>query len=365
MRITFALRGDAERKPGGDSKKVAHYSNFLTDRGFEVDVAYSPKELLDSKPDLVHILNLDLPYENLNYALLAEQRHVPVVLSSIHHPWDGVRAYYKTSHDRFFKLLRTAGLDADRGAAVREIAKLAARMSPESSRFLRLAAESRLGTLKAQRTLLNKCSMVFTMAPGEEVALKHDLQYLGSITYVPNGMSFKPPSDTEEPPRLNRVAVVGRVEPRKNSLELARALSALGKEAVFAGRPNSNHEKYVQAFENEIQRNDCLTYAGNLDRNELQTLLRSSTHYVNASWFEVVSQADFEAAALGCRLVSTKWSYLDDFIDFQNIDPSALLSDTAPSILEKALVDSTRVSDVPTLAWDSAAEALIRAYNQF
>ncbi|NKR46651.1 hypothetical protein GS506_18605 [Rhodococcus hoagii] len=356
MKVIYALRGDARAKPGGDTKKIDKYVTALSESGVETSIVTSVEELESSRYDICHLVNLDLPIENLRYARAARRAGARVAMSTVSHPIDGLRGLYEQGDDWFFKYCRALKIDAEYGISARESLKLIQRreMSPLSRPW---------GLSRVQQKLLAECDAIFPMAEGELAELSRRFDFEAPSVLVKNGVSFT--RDIGCSSRPYDVIVVGRVEPRKNTVEIAELLARTGHRAVFVGPKNNNHKAYVQRFETCVDRASNLSYMGQRSPAEVKSLMQNSLYYVNAAWCEVVSQADIEAASQGCRVLSTKYSYLSDFIPggFTEIDPHRIVDGGALGYLQGLLGgDAIAEAELPHDTWESAATSLLSSY---
>ena len=309
MRITYAVRADARRKHGGDVGKVAHYRHHLDPGAFPATLACSLRELEASRPDLVHLLNIDLPLENLAYARWCRRAGVPYVVSTIHHPLAGLRAYYDGDrYDRLNRVLRRAGVGFARGWLLRERIKLGAQ------RRLRGAAAVPWRSLRAaQQEVLAGAAAILPQTPGERRTVTDEIAVLPT-RLVPNGITFL---NGGLGPTARRVGVlsVGRVEPRKNQVGLLRALRGSGVPVTVVGQRNPTHPDYLADFDREIAANPLATYHPHVDQADLVGFYQRARVHVSLSWYEVASQVDVEAVALGCHPVVTRHSYIGDYVE--------------------------------------------------
>jgi glycosyltransferase involved in cell wall biosynthesis len=224
---------------------------------------------------------------------------------------------------------------------------------------------SSVGLSRRQQQLISLVDFVLPMADGERRELLHRFDIQCPMGIVENGSTFVQP-ELPEGARSNDVVVVGRVEPRKNTVEIARSLAELGVSAVFLGAPNNNHNSYVTEFRRIISRYDKLTYHGSVDLAKVRATLLTSKYYVNASWCEVVSQADIEAASSGCMVISTRHSYLSDFLGcgYAVIDPLCIASGRGTEHLDKAMQLGVRGSSALMKTWPEAITALDDVYRK-
>lgn len=362
MNIVYLLRMDGQTKPGGDTTKAQRFCHHIGLAGHQTEIQFGRPS--GPPPDLVHLVNLDLPLENgrLLYQARRMWPDARVAISTVHHPFDGIGAYYASELDRFFRATKRLGIPWEASVTFREWMKLLRRTGRPTGNPL-------ASTRTYQRKLLTMVDLALPMAPGEERTLFRDLGEVDTqMAIVPNGQSFPTEKQEEGSSRTDdHVVVVGRVEPRKNSVAAALALRDAGINATFIGAKNTNHSAFCSLFQSIVDSAQNLNYLGPLPHADLQEVLRTGTHYVNPSFFEVVSQADVEAASLGLRVVTTKWSFLPDVLgasNFSTVDPSALLAPEGATILADAL-SSAPVPELPPLpTWETASDTLLAAYGK-
>ncbi|MGO4234686.1 glycosyltransferase [Pseudarthrobacter sp. YAF2] len=360
MKVVFALRADAYDKPGGDSKKVARYQEGLREEGWESEVVTSPRELAATKSDIVHLMNLDTPRENLRYSQVAKKTGRPFVISTIRHPFAGMESMYEFGSDRFYSQLRRLGIGAETGIGLREQVKLL------KQKNLRAAVVP--GTYRSlQWKLVRDAAAIYPMAAGESDAIARDFQSGTPHRIVRNGFSFSSSSTpkTSTPPDYNLVSV-GRIEPRKNSLLLAKVAGQTDLKTVFVGALNDNHPGYAQEFLTLVDQHDNLEYLGQQDHGAILSTIQRSEAYINPAWFEVVSQADVEAACAGLRIISTRHSYLEDALggDVKRFDPLELLGEDAPRRLVELYQSATQVNGAPDRQWRVCSAELAASYRE-
>lgn len=360
MKVVFALRADAFVKPGGDSKKVERYREGLGRLGWDTEIVTSPNDLKKADSDLVHLMNLDTPRENVHYARIASQLQRPFVLSTIRHPYEGMRSMYEFGDDPFYRALARLGVEAEIGIGFREQVKLTKQKNVG-------AALIRGRYRSLQELLVKNASAVFPMAVGEAEVLRRDFGTETPQKIIRNGFSFSPTSSASLANGHDFDLVsVGRIEPRKNSLVLARAAARSGLRIAFIGALNGNHKSYSDKFLQVVENNDNVEYLGHQDHGAMTEILHRCDVYINPAWFEVVSQADVEAACLGLRIVSTRHSYLEDALgpEVKRFDPVDLLGGGAGERLRELFAAATKVSGAANRDWNDCSIDLDSAYRE-
>ncbi len=161
---------------------------------------------------------------------------------------------------------------------------------------------------------------------------------------------------------------VGRIEPRKNQLNLIRAVKKIGnKRLVMIGSPVSGHESYFKKCQEEgkgftlfmptIKHEDAL----------LRSAYAACELFVLQGWFETPGLAAMEAALAGARVVATcggsTREYFLGTIDY--LDPSNV-SDIRQVIaknLNTAKNDRLKNHILQNFTWDKIAKSTCAHYK--
>ena len=354
--VAFALRSDARTKPGGDSSKIARYAKKLESIGWQTQTVTHLGQL-DSLPDIVHITNLDLPRENLLYVREARRLGARVVLSTIRHPLEGIRAMYRSGADTMYAKTRRLGMSAEQAVGMRERLKLASRRQFAAAmipgQYLALQAE-----------LLKRVDAFLPMASGEAEAIQRDFG-LDSGTIIRNGYSFSRSGSDTPSHVIYDVISVGRIEPRKNSLALAHALHQSKVHGAFLGAINDKHARYARDFRRMAEASPYVTHLERVPHDQVPATLASARVYVNPAWFEVASQADVEAATVGLPVVTTIHGYAQDSLghNVATLDPEHLVQDPRAA-LEQALHDASPCYPATDRDWDQCGIELDAVYRE-
>lgn len=158
--------------------------------------------------------------------------------------------------------------------------------------------------------------------------------------------------------------MVGRVEPRKRQLEIAAIAAAQGLDLTIIGDLQSPNAGFGSAFTRLSDSNACIHYLGPLPHAETLRILADSRVLVNASWVEVQSLVDIEAASMGCFIAATpaghsrEWlgthlTTVDDLADLGGLVRVAVMLARAPHGPPPLVYPQT---------WDQAAGQLLSEY---
>ena len=358
LNILYCLRRDAHTKPGGDSGKVEKYIKELSKINIKANIVTNPSQLsqLTSDPTLVHIFNTQTPYENIPYYKWAKRRKIPIYFSTIHHQEKFMEMYFKTSKiGRFLNYEMHSWLTS----LAREI--LVYRSIRNLTNFSRLPKS-------INRKIIENSESIFPLSTSELEHLETDHAIRipkEKVTIIPNGQTFTSP--TEQLTRDIDILVVGRIEPRKNQLKIAQALSKSNYTVCFAGQENTNHTTYVRDFKDTVNSSKNISFIGKQNQDQLKELYTKSRINLSNSWFEVVSQVDLEATALGCKpIVSEAGAILDYF------SPAPIT--LSPNCSEQEILDAVNSAALPTYSpkiredyffeWSSIVEKILHIYRK-
>lgn len=166
-----------------------------------------------------------------------------------------------------------------------------------------------------RRRLLEKSSAIIALTSWEKQSLsrllwiEHD-----KISVLPNGVEerFYAARNDEFVTTygLNDVVLcVGRVEPLKNQLQIAKAMQSTTLDTVFIGSAASRgcdaDEQYLTEFSEVVNQSPNLTWLNGVDHNStvLCSAYAAARVHVLASNAEAQGLVTFEAAAAGCNIV--------------------------------------------------------------
>jgi glycosyltransferase involved in cell wall biosynthesis len=369
--IDFIVRSDSPTKSGGDSLQIAEYIQRLERRGADCRIIPFTPSMKVRDGAIAHIVNMDRPFDLLS-SIAAADGH-PVVVSPIHHDL------------HFVRQMRLA----DNGWSLRTII---GHVLPEPMRELLgfgvrsfRSAASTLDRLSAVRSLLaaivvaprvwrhvgaalDGVSAVALLARGEGVSIQRDTGWRGrNAILVPNG--HPPMSHIEalrKESRMRNIGIlsVGRIELRKRQLEVAREALRQATNVVFVGPAPAGGSRYASEFSRVVNESrGLLEWRGLASHSEVLELMSRARVVINASWVEVQSLVDIEAAFSGCQVVvagggNSRESLIDHIHEITQDGVGALLREAA------SLSDNPGPVrfPLPTWSWDDAVDALANVY---
>ena len=277
----------AFQAPGGGENQLIQTGVHLEEMGVPVRLFLPWTGRLETAR-ILHLFGMSR--EGLELARIARARRVPVVLSPI--CWYEPRA-------------------------------LAALETDPTRKLMALAAWGLRSLVPAvpswRRALLKLADMVLPNSRSEAAQL---IRLFGvtreRIRVVPNGVL---PAMALASPELFRaewgadpfVLFVGRVEPRKNTLGLIRAVRKTGLPLVVIGEAPPGCEPYQE----ECRRagGDCVSWLGRLDHHHplLASAYAAARVFALPSWFETPGLAALEAGLAGCAIAITPYGATKDY----------------------------------------------------
>jgi glycosyltransferase involved in cell wall biosynthesis len=273
--ILFHAGSSTFQAPGGGEMQLLQTGRALEVLGYGIR-PFVP--WLDRLEDfrLLHLFGMSR--EGLELARIARRRHVPVVLSTI--CWIEPRAL------RALGRSRTSGcVDAAKWTVKRMVPGFGWR-----SELVRLADG---------------------LAPNSVAEGRQLVRYFGAearrVRPIPNGVDPRfCDGDGGAFDMTDFVLYVGRVEPRKNVLELIRSTKRLKMPLVIIGDVVPGHEDYASSCRTE---GTHTRWVPRLDHDDprLASAYASARVFALPSWFETPGLSALEAGLAGTAVVVTPW----------------------------------------------------------
>jgi glycosyltransferase involved in cell wall biosynthesis len=271
----------AFQAPGGGEIQLIQTGRHLEEIGVPVRLFSAWTDRLE-EARLLHLFGMSR--EGLELARVAKARAIPVVLSPI--CWYEPHAMLCLEPNLVGKITALAGW------AVRSIA-------PRTPSW--------------RVKLLKLADLVLPNSAAEAVQLKRLFGVdAGRIRVVPNGVL---PAIAKATPEIfcrrfgtfPFILSVGRIEPRKNTLELIRAARRLELPLAIAGEAPPGHERYEAQCRHAASPDTI--WLGRLDHHDplLASAYAAARVFALPSWFETPGLAALEAALAGCALVVTPY----------------------------------------------------------
>lgn len=362
-RIQVLMVASTDR--GGQWTQARKTAESLKKLGIEVDLRICDGNI-PTQVDLVHAFS----GECLPTVLAAKQAKLPVAVSPIF--WPRVE-YFRSLEYRDFLSPMEYWLIRLRHSTV---GKFLLDGKVERNPFLIYRYRGLEGNAHENMDQERKCFMLADLllpnAEGEMSAIANFLDLSKTYTVIPNAIDpivFSAPCNSQIHPELPQkyVLSVSVISPRKNTLKLVRACSALGVPLVLIG-PAELSSYLSRAYYRQCRKESSsqIMFLGPIT-HELLPLFYSRAHiHALVSWYETPGLASLEAAAIGCGIVSTSVGTAREYFgeDAEYCDPADQKS------IERAIIrawdkrpsENLKERVLSEFTWDRAARLTLHAY---
>jgi glycosyltransferase involved in cell wall biosynthesis len=332
----------AFQAPGGGENQLVQTGRHLEAHGVRVRLFSPWTDRLESAR-LLHLFGMSR--EGLELARLARSRGVPVAISPI--CWYQPRAIRALEPGLARKAMGLSGW------GLRSIAP---------------------GFPSWRRDLLHLADVVLPNSSAEAEQLTGLFAVpCDRIRVVPNGVL--PSFGTASPEAFRErwgpdpfVLTVGRIEPRKNTMGLVRAVGGLGVPLIHIGDPVPGHADYAR----ECRRvgEGFVTWLGKLDHDDplLASIYAAARVFALPSWFETPGLAALEAALAGCAVLITPYGstreYFGDLVSYAPPQRTETIRSAIWTCWDRG-ADSRLAPRVAThYLWPNVAQITAEVYDQ-
>ncbi|HET7009528.1 MAG TPA: glycosyltransferase, partial [Anaerolineales bacterium] len=366
MKVLFInSRPNAAQIPGGDTVQMWKSREALDKLGVDVE-SVGAEALEGPLPacDLAHLFNLQDAQPAWALMERLQKAGIPVVLSPIY--WDMTPFWYEnasTGSGPWARITRLLGK--------RVTANL-------YSRWQRTKAPGS-GAWRSQRRLLQTAQRVQPNSRSETALLRR-LFGLGrgfeaKVDVVPNAvdpiLEGKAAGGESIARRLEYrdfILEVGTIYPVKNQLGLIEALFDLPVPIVFVGQMMEAYADYAAACRSAASRRGNVIFLEHLPHEQLPEVYRSAAVHALPSWRETPGLVSLEAAAAGCKIVSTSIGSARDYFG----DEAWYCHPSDPASIRTAVEVALAAPRTPALeqrvkkefTWERTAEAMLASYRK-
>lgn len=277
---------------GGDTVQVVNTAENLRRLGVGVDIRLTNEKIDYTSYDLVHFFNIIRPADILGHLQKTDK---PYVISTIY-----------VDYSEFEKRARKGWMG------------LMFRVLPGGwIEYLKVIARAlfngeKIGSLEylwkghnlSVKKLICGSALLLPNSNSEYRRLARDFGISHPYKMIPNAIDpglFAGHDKVEEDKTL--VLCIGRIEGRKNQLNLIRALNETRFQLYIIGAAAKNQPEYYLACKTEARNN--IYFIERLPQEELLDYYNRAVVHVLPSWFETTGLSSLEAAAMGCNIVIT------------------------------------------------------------
>lgn len=193
------------------------------------------------------------------------------------------------------------------------------------------------------------------------------------ITVIPNGVeqSFAeaaPDFFTQKYQLKDFVLSVGRIEPRKNQLNMIRALNGINAPVVFIGDYVPHYKSYYEQCRKEAASN--IHFLGHVahDSGLLPSAFAACRTFVLVSWLETPGLAALEAGLAGTNVVITTEGatreYFSDYAIYASPENPRSIRTAVIKSLEKPKDLNLKTHILKNYLWKNAGQKTFEAYQR-
>ncbi len=348
IRVAFISRATLFSSAGGDTVQMTKTAEWLRKQDVEVDVLLCNEVIDYSKYHLLHFFNIIRPADILIHIRRAKSK--PFVVSPIYVDYGQV------------------------SSALSVFSKAQAEYIKTIARYLKngekIASKEYLfrGHTASIKYILHEAAMLLPNSESEYHRLSRDMGLSIRYHVIPNGIdaSIALKNYPESEKYKDAILCMGRIEPRKNQLNLIRALNNTNYQLYIHGKPSPNHQKYYAQCKAEAAPNVYIEHW--LEEDELYTAYSNAKVHVLASYFETTGLSSLEAAVMGCNIVVTdKGDTRDYFQDRAWYCEPANVASIKKAIDEASMAiynEDFKNYILANYTWEKAAAETLKVYQQ-
>jgi len=342
MKIAFFVYPSAFQAPGGGEILLSKTQEVLKEKGLSVTLFNQWEDSL-KEFDILHIFGS--VKECLGLMQTASNLKIKIVLSPIF--WSTLQRSMN-EYGSFFNKMQMA---------LRHTAKVLLPFMPSARRKMLLLADAIVPNSQAEADQVTRLFCVDRK--------KMHIVYLGADE------SFAEADKNEFVQKYgieDFILSVGRIEPRKNQLNLIKALKGIDIPLVFIGSPVSGCEAYYKECRESAP---CGTLF--IDRMpHTDTLLASAyaacSLFVLQGWFETPGLAALEAGLAGTKLAVTEGGstheYFKDYVDYFSPASPRSIREAVDRALSRTKTGELKNHIMNNYLWHLAADENIKVYKE-
>lgn len=356
---------------GGDRIQVENTAEELRKLGVKVDIS-TDVDIDASKYDLVHVFQLDWTTETHFMAKNAKKYQKPLVLSPIHHSVEEVKKF----DDEYVFDLRRLSKILFREQHARDTFKNVYRCFSNPQKTAPTLHSVVKGLKNMHIETLSLADVVLVQTKLEAKDLKETYGVNIEWEKVPNGVSekFLYAKDYKNPlPYKDYIFCVGRIEPRKNQLNVIKAVESFRNDSnskaqlVFVGKKNTlNHPEYTMRFNSHLKNKNWITYIERVPYDEIPAYFSHAKVCVSASWFETTGLTLLEALFCGTNAVASSPRAKEILTDYASYCKPWDVESIEKAIGEQYFAARPELDESmrQEYTWENAAKKTYRIYEK-
>ena len=344
--------------PGGDTVQITSTAQSLRALGVKVDIRLSNEEIKYSDYHLMHFFNIIRPDDILPHI---KQSALPFVVSTIFVDYG---EFEKRNRQGILKIINTL-LSSDQMEYLKTVARFILNGDKINSLYYLLNGHS--------KSIKYVAKHVKMLLPNSDSEFQRFVKsYGGNSEYrkVPNAID---PDVFDDNVIANHdfkdhVLCVGRIEGRKNQLNLIKALAGTELKLTLIGKPSPNHMKYFTECKKLASENSNVQIIEHIDHEQLSSIYKAAKVHVLPSWFETTGLSSLEAGIMDCNIVVTDKGdtveYFGDLAFYCDPDSVESIREAVVKAHKSVVKPDLKEKIIENYTWDKAAEETYIAYKK-
>lgn len=364
MKILFQTRTNLYTAPGGDMVQMLKTKEFLEKLGIHVDISLEFEPDL-TEYDLVHLFNLMEPQDIYLQMLNAKKQNKKIALSTI--------------YGLYTEFERKA-----RGGLFQRIANL---LSPYQIGYIKTIikhhSERRFhsgvykmlykGYYGMMKEIVDNTTVFLPNSESEMNRVAREFKLKKYKFYnIPNAIDksfFSNESSVNEVTKFDSfkdcILCAARIEGRKSTLNLVKAVKGTKYKLVLAGKESKNQKNYVDQVRQHAGEN--VFFFGAVSQNDLRDLYKVAKVHALVSWMETPGLSSLEAAAMDCNIVLTKkgdtFEYFGDNGFYCEPDDVNSIKSAIDKAYNAPVNTELKEKILENFIWEKTAEQTLKAYK--
>lgn len=359
MRVLILARTDLFKVKGGDTVQILGVKEYLkTRKRKKIDIEVSTEEKPDIKSyDIVHLFNIfDIVDTYPRFEMVASSRKPLLVTTNY---WDPMEYLYECSPAIFHRLCK----------------KLMGKklFFPVYKKYKQKSFRDRK-EWNLQRKVLDYAKLIISNSQMEKEFVSRNFMLSGKkMIVIPNAveadifLNGKPENFISRHRMRDFVLCVGRIEERKNQLNLIRAMRGIQSKLVIIGEAPVHQIDYLNTCIRESKKGGNVIFLGGMNREDLADAFAAAKVHVLPSWWENTGLVSLEAALSGCNIVTTDRcpgkEYFGTFAWYCNPGNLSSIRVAVLNALQSPREERLKNFILSNFTWEKVGEKLIQAYK--
>jgi glycosyltransferase involved in cell wall biosynthesis len=214
-----------------------------------------------------------------------------------------------------------------------------------------------------------KCRMLLPNSNSEFKRFFHSYHTECSYKTIPNAIDHTIFNDDVIPNSefAGHVLCVGRIEGRKNQLNLIHALKGTNIPLTIIGKPAPNHINYYNECRRVASLEPNVQVIEHIEHSELARIYKAAKVHVLPSWFETTGLSSLEAGVMDCNIVVTKKGdteeYFGDFAYYCEPDNTSSIKEAVLRAHNDPVNTNLKERIKEDYTWEKAAAKTLEAYQ--